>query len=49
MIVYVTFDPLLETVLCVHEKPNTWCEVCGKKKYQERKAYQIFHFKRKVK
>jgi hypothetical protein len=48
MYIYVTFDPLLELVLCVHDKPNQTCKICGKKKYAKRKAYNIYKVKRKV-
>ena len=47
--VYVTYDPLVETVLCVHEKPNSLCKVCDKKKYQKRAAYQLCQKKLKLK
>jgi hypothetical protein len=39
--VYVTYDPLLEVVLCVHETPTSTCKVCGKRAYQKRNAYQL--------
>jgi len=48
MIVYVIYDPLLETVLCVHEKAGMVCRTCDKKKYHERCAYQLCECKRKV-
>ena len=48
MYVYVIYDPLRETVLCVHEKPNMRCKTCGKKKYRDRGAYQLMSFKRKI-
>ncbi len=28
--VYVTYDPLLEKVVCVHDKSNTFCNTCDK-------------------
>jgi len=28
--VFVTWDPLLERVLCVHKKQDSTCEVCEK-------------------
>jgi hypothetical protein len=46
--VYVTFDPLLEQVLCVHEKPNKTCRTCGKRKYANRRTYQLVECKRKI-
>ena len=46
--VYVRFDPLLEQVLCVHEKPNMTCRVCGKREYKNRGAYQLRQYKRKI-
>lgn len=47
--VYVIYDPLLEKVLCVHSKPNKTCDVCGKKEYNKRRAYQLEEHKRKIK
>lgn len=46
--VHVIYDPLLEQVLCVHDKPNKRCRKCNKKKYEERKAYQLESVKRKI-
>ena len=28
MKVYVTWDPLYECVICVHDKPDQWCKKC---------------------
>lgn len=39
--VYVTYDPLYEKVLCVHEKPNMTCKVCKKREYDKRDMYQL--------
>ena len=39
--VYVTYDPLNEMPICVHNKPNMLCSVCGKRKYKQRLAYQL--------
>ena len=52
MFVYVTYDPLLEKVLCVHDKPNQFCSVC-KPVWKQRErdndyAYQIYEEKRKL-
>lgn len=47
--VYVTYDPLVEKVLCVHSKPNQRCKICRKKEYAKRPAYHLCRFKRKVK
>lgn len=47
--VYVTYDPLLETVLCVHEKPDTVCKVCNRREYRKRAAYQLCQKKLKLK
>jgi hypothetical protein len=27
-VVWVTFDPLIERVICVHDTPDTVCDVC---------------------
>jgi len=34
MKVYVTWDPLYEKVVCVHDKPKRWCLKC--KEIEER-------------
>jgi hypothetical protein len=39
--VYVTYDPLIEIPICVHDKPNMRCKVCGKREYNKRPAYQL--------
>ena len=39
--IYVTYDPLREEVLCVHEKPNSTCKVCNKREYRIRNSYQL--------
>ena len=39
--VYVTYDPLIEIPICVHDKPNMLCSVCGKRIYKQRLAYQL--------
>ena len=39
--VYVTYDPLIERVLCVHDKPNSVCRICKKREYDKRAAYQL--------
>ena len=48
--VYITYDPLFERILCVHDKPNQICNVCGKREYARRKrgAYQLQEIKRVV-
>ena len=50
MWVYVTYDPLYEKILCVHDKPNQFCDVCRpvfNKRVREKK-YHIYEEKRKV-
>ena len=47
--VYVIFDPLLETIVCVHDKPNETCDACKKREYKKRNTYQLVEVKRKVK
>jgi hypothetical protein len=47
--VYVRYDPLLEVVLCVHEKPDTHFKVCNKGEYKKRNAYQLCQKKLKLK
>lgn len=47
--VYVIYDPLLEKVLCVHEKYGMECKKCNKSKYEERDSYHLEQHKRKVK
>jgi len=52
MFVYVTYDPIYEKILCVHDKPNQFCDVCRpvfKKREREKSMYQIYEEKRKVK
>jgi hypothetical protein len=39
--VYVIYDPLIETPICVHNEPNMRCKVCSKKEYKKRCAYQL--------
>lgn len=39
--VYVTYDPLYEKVLCVHDKPNMKCRACKKREYDKRDMYQL--------
>jgi hypothetical protein len=39
--VYVTYDPLNEIPICIHDKPNMICKVCNKRKYKQRLAYQL--------
>ncbi len=34
-LVWVTFDPLLETILCVHDAPDCVCDAC-KPTHEER-------------
>ena len=51
MFVYVTYDPLYEKVLCVHDKPNQFCSVCKpvwNRRLKENCAYQIYEEKRKL-
>jgi hypothetical protein len=48
MYVYVIYDPLVEKVLCVHEKSGMVCRTCDKKKYHKRNAYQLYENKRKI-
>jgi hypothetical protein len=51
MFVYVTYDPLEEKVLCVHDKSNHFCNTCRpifKKREKEKCVYQIYEVKRKV-
>lgn len=40
--VYVTYDPLLEKVVCVHDKPDKWCSVCRKLEKQRRKEGSLY-------
>lgn len=47
--VYVIFDPLLETIVCVHDKPNMTCDACKKREYKKRNTYQLVEVKRVVK
>jgi hypothetical protein len=47
--VYIIFDPLLETIVCVHDKPNETCDACKKREYKKRNTYQLVEVKRKVK
>jgi hypothetical protein len=47
--VYVIFDPLLETIVCVHDKPNMTCDACKKREYKKRNTYQLVEVKRKIK
>jgi len=52
MWVYVTYDPLYEKILCVHDKPNQFCDVCRpifNKREREKHVYQIYEEKRKLK
>jgi hypothetical protein len=51
--VFVTYDPLLEEVICVHRKQDSWCDKC-KKLYDQRikddnYAYLPYSIKRLVK
>ena len=46
--VYVTYDPLLEKVLCVHSKPNQTCKICRKREYAKRIAYQLCECKKMI-
>lgn len=43
--VYVTWDPLLEKVICVHDEPDMWCKDCKKANKDEdgyvRGTYQL--------
>jgi hypothetical protein len=39
--VYVRYDPLIEIPICVHDKPNMRCKICGKREYNKRPAYQL--------
>jgi hypothetical protein len=39
--VYVIYDPAYEIPICVHDKPNMKCNVCGKRIYEQRLAYQL--------
>lgn len=40
-VVYVIYDPLYETPICVHDEPDKTCSVCNKRKYKQRLAYQL--------
>jgi hypothetical protein len=46
--VYVTYDPLFERVICVHEKGNKECSVCKKRKYKERDSHHLEEYKLKI-
>lgn len=51
MWVYVTYDPLYEHVVCVHDKPNQYCKKCKPifdKREQENCLYQIEESRFKV-
>ncbi len=47
--VFVIYDPLAEKVLCVHEKSNMQCRICGKKKYETNHGYYLQSHKRSIK
>lgn len=50
--VWVTYDPLYERVVCVHEKPNTDCEKCKtirNKRRKEKCTYFLETSKFKIK
>jgi len=50
--VWVTFDPLYERVVCVHEKLNTDCEKCRSirdKRWKENNTYFLETSKFKIK
>jgi len=39
MKVYVNYDPHYEKVICVHDEPDTECEICKKVFEKKRDAY----------
>jgi hypothetical protein len=39
--VFVTWDPLFERVVCVHEKQQSTCKDCDKILNQKRGAYHL--------
>jgi hypothetical protein len=43
--VYVIFDPLLETVICVHDKPDKECRLCEQIGNEKRDAYYLEEIK----
>jgi len=43
--VYVIFDPLLETVVCVHSKSGKECELCKPIRSENRDAYHLEEIK----
>ena len=50
--VFVTYDPLLEQVVCVHEKQNTECPKCKalrKKRWDSKNPYFLETSKFKIK
>jgi translation initiation factor IF-1 len=50
MYVYVTYDPVLEKVVCVHDKPNKFCKVCGKINKRRIKINSFYHlYEKKMK
>lgn len=52
MYVYVTYDPLLEKVVCVHDKSNKLCSKCGKiwrERERNKSLYQLVEEKRMLK
>lgn len=52
MYVYVTYDPFLENVVCVHDKPNKFCKVCdkiNKERIAENSFYMLYQKKMKIK
>lgn len=38
--VYVTLDPLLEEVVCVHKKENSTCDKCERLMKRRKGSYQ---------
>jgi len=55
--VWVTYDPLLEKVVCVHDAPDCLCEVCkplwnervkDKRYHLEEHVFEIKKFRRNI-
>ena len=43
--IYVTFDPLLENVVCVHKKQDSTCNKCEKILRENRTSYHLYNNK----
>jgi hypothetical protein len=43
--IYVIFDPLLERVVCVHDKSQKECELCKPIRSEKRDSYHLEEIK----